>query len=130
MSLHFTRSTPKILLYTNGGMGEKLVDYLMDKVAILDHILEDMPHDGDMGQIKIFQDIVKAHGKYDIFFNLGSSHMFDYLALADDFAHRTFYIDVRGDIDTTPMGINNAEAIVDNTVEELWERCLVGATYE
>ena len=128
MALHFTNTTPKILIYTAGGMGESLQEYLMDKVAILDHIIEDAPHDGDTGQIEVFRGIVKEHGKYDIFFNLGETAMFDYLAIADELADRTFYIDTSGDIDLTAYGVTNAEPVQDNTVEDLWDRCMVGAT--
>lgn len=128
MALHFTNTTPKILIYTAGGMGESFQEYLMDKVAILDHIIEDAPHEGDMGQIEVFRGIVKEHGKYDIFFNLGETAMFDYLAIADELADRTFYIDTSGDIDLTAYGVTNAEPVQDNTIEELWDRCMVGAT--
>jgi len=128
MALHFTNTTPKILIYTAGGMGESLQEYLMDKVAILDHIIEDAPHDGDTGQIEVFRGIVKEHGKYDIFFNLGETAMFDYLAIADELADRTFYIDTSGDIDLTAYGVTNAEPVQDNTIEDLWDRCMVGAT--
>lgn len=128
MALHFTNTTPKILIYTAGGMGESFQEYLMDKVAILDHIIEDAPHDGDIGQIEVFRGIVKEHGKYDIFFNLGETAMFDYLAIADELADRTFYIDTNGDIDLTAYGVINAEPVQDNTIEELWDRCMVGAT--
>lgn len=128
MALHFTNTTPKILIYTAGGMGESFQEYLMDKVAILDHIIEDAPHDGDTGQIEAFRGIVKEHGKYDIFFNLGETAMFDYLAIADELADRTFYIDTSGDIDLTAYGVTNAEPVQDNTIEDLWDRCMVGAT--
>lgn len=128
MALHFTNTTPKILIYTAGGMGESFQEYLMDKVAILDHIIEDAPHEGDIGQIEVFRGIVKEHGKYDIFFNLGETAMFDYLAIADELADRTFYIDTSGDIDLTAYGVTNAEPVQDNTIEELWDRCMVGAT--
>ena len=111
MALHFTNTTPKILIYTAGGMGESFQEYLMDKVAILDHIIEDAPHEGDIGQIEVFRGIVKEHGKYDIFFNLGETA-----------------IDTNGDIDLTAYGVINAEPVQDNTIEELWDRCMVGAT--
>ena len=94
MALHFTNTTPKILIYTAGGMGESFQEYLMDKVAILDHIIEDAPHEGDIGQIEVFRGIVKEHGKYDIFFNLGETAMFDYLAIADELADRTTFLGI------------------------------------
>lgn len=125
MALHFTNTTPKILIYTAGGMGESLQEYLTDKVAILDHIIEGVYH---MGDVEVFRGIVKEHGKYDIFFNLGETAMFDYLAIADELADRTFYIDTNGDIDLTAYGVINAEPVQDNTIEELWDRCMVGAT--
>lgn len=125
MALHFTNTTPKILIYTAGGMGESLQEYLMDKVAILDHIIEGVYH---MGDVEVFRGIVKEHGKYDIFFNLGETAMFDYLAIADELADKTFYIDTNGDIDLTAYGVINAEPVQDNTIEELWDRCMVGAT--
>lgn len=125
MALHFTNTTPKILIYTAGGMGESLQEYLQDKVAILDHIIEGVYH---MGDVEVFRGIVKEHGKYDIFFNLGETAMFDYLAIADELADKTFYIDTNGDIDLTAYGVINAEPVQDNTIEELWDRCMVGAT--
>lgn len=125
MALHFTNTTPKILIYTAGGMGESLQEYLTDKVAILDHIIEGVYH---MGDVEVFRGIVKEHGKYDIFFNLGETAMFDYLAIADELADKTFYIDTNGDIDLTAYGVINAEPVQDNTIEELWDRCMVGAT--
>lgn len=127
MSLEFSNTTPKILIYTSSDMGEQLVDYLMDKVAILDHILEDAPHEGELGQMEFFRGNVKEHGKYCIFFNLGEKHNIEYLTISEELAERTFYIDVEGIIDTEELGINNAECIIDNTVEELWDRCLINA---
>jgi hypothetical protein len=127
MSLEFSNTTPKILIYTSSDMGEQLKDYLMDKVAILDHILEDAPHEGELGQIDFFKGSVEEHGKYCIFFNLGEKHQIEYLTISDELAERTFYIDVEGIIDTEVLGITNAECIIDNTVEELWERCLIDA---
>ena len=106
-------------------MGESLQEYLQDKVAILDHIIEGVYH---MGDVEVFRGIVKEHGKYDIFFDLGETAMFDYLAIADELADKTFYIDTNGDIDLTAYGVINAEPVQDNTIEELWDRCMVGAT--
>ena len=125
MPIEFTNTTPKILIYTDSDMGDQLVDYLMMRVAILDHLL-DGEGTWEADQIEwVTGSIKEEKDKYDVFFCLGEKSLYPYLGVSDQIAKRTFYIDVEGTMDLTELGIENAEPIQDNTVEELWDRCCI-----
>ena len=125
MPIEFTNTTPKILIYTDSDMGDQLVDYLMMRVAILDHLL-DGEGTWEADQIEwVTGSIQEEKDKYDVFFCLGEMSLYPYLGVSDQIAKRTFYIDVEGTMDLTELGIKNAEPIQDNTVEELWDRCCI-----